>query len=152
MPPRFRRTASLLAALSLAIVPSAACASGAPADDGALTVFIPQLAGADLAQSQVTKHIQEKFGISLRFETSTYDAAAAKEKRQISLASGDLPDVYMLIPWVDQFSQPELLRLGRQGIAVPLNDLIPQHAPNVQKAFDETPELRDLATAPDGAI
>ncbi|WP_433558500.1 extracellular solute-binding protein [Pseudonocardia xinjiangensis] len=152
MSPRFRRTASVLAALSLAIVPSAACASGGPADDGALTIFIPQLAGADLAQSQVTKHIQEKFGISLRIEASTYDAAAAKEKRQISLASGDLPDVYMLIPWVDQFSQPELLQLGRQGIAVPLNDLIAQHAPNVQRAFEETPELRDLATAPDGTI
>jgi putative aldouronate transport system substrate-binding protein len=152
MSPRFRRTASVLAALSLAIVPSAACASGAPTDDGALTIFIPQLAGADLAQSQVTKHIQEKFGIPLRIEASTYDAAAAKEKRQISLASGDLPDVYMLIPWVDQFSQPELLQLGRQGIAVPLNDLIAQHAPNVQRAFEETPELRDLATAPDGTI
>jgi putative aldouronate transport system substrate-binding protein len=152
MPPRFRRTASVLAALSLAILPSAACASAAPADDGVLTVFMPQLAGADLAQSQVTKHIQEELGISLRFETSTYDAAAAKEKRQISLASGDLPDAYMLIAWVDQFSQAELLRLGRQGIAVPLNDLIAQHAPNVQKAFDETPELRDLATAPDGVI
>ncbi len=149
---RLRRPASLLAALTIAVVPSVACSSGGQVDDGVLTVFIPQLAGADLSQSKTTKLLQEKFGVTMRFDTSTYDATAAKEKRQISLASGDLPDVYMLIPWVDQFSQVELLRLGRQGIAVPLNDLIEQHAPNIVKAFEETPELRRLATAPDGNI
>ena len=149
---RFRRPASLLAALTIAVVPSVACSSGGQVDDGTLTVFIPQLAGVDMSQSTTTKLLQEKFGVTMRFETSTYDATAAKEKRQISLASGDLPDVYMLVPWVDQFNQVELLRLGRQGIAVPLNDLIEQHAPNIKKAFEETPELRRLATAPDGKI
>ena len=34
-------------------------------------------------------------------QTTTYDGGPAKEKRQISLASGDYPDLYMLIPWVD---------------------------------------------------
>ena len=35
-----------------------------------------------------------------------YDGGPAKEKRQIALASGDYPDLFLLVPWVDQFTRP----------------------------------------------
>jgi len=58
----------------------------------------------------------------------------------------------MLIPWVDQFTQADLLKYSKQGIFVPLNDLIKQYAPNIQKALDTIPDYKGMATAPDGKI
>ncbi|MFI7135507.1 hypothetical protein ACIBQ1_58335 [Nonomuraea sp. NPDC050153] len=146
-----------LAVLTATGLLSLAACSGAQEDkqqqaSNAITIFAPQGPEYDLANSTFTRHLQQKFGIKLQFETTTYDAAAAKEKRQISLASGDFPDVYMLIAWVDVFSQSELLRLAKQGVPVPLNDLIDKYAPNIKKAFEQSPEYKKMATAPDGKI
>ncbi|MBF0680872.1 MAG: extracellular solute-binding protein [Devosia sp.] len=117
-----------------------------------LGVFAPQTATMDLNTAWFTTQVEEKFGVGLNFETTGYDSSAASEKRQISLASGDYPEVFMLINWVDQFSQAELIRYSQQGLIVPLNDLIEQHAPNILAAFEKEPEFRKLATAPDGNI
>jgi putative aldouronate transport system substrate-binding protein len=91
-------------------------------------------------------------GIDIEWHVTTYDTALADQERQSSLAGGDLPDVYMLISWVTQFSQAELEEYGGKGAFVPLNDLIDAYAPNVKKAFADTPAWRKLATAPDGKI
>ncbi|MEO7912172.1 MAG: ABC transporter substrate-binding protein, partial [Roseiflexaceae bacterium] len=74
------------------------------------------------------------------------------EKRQISLASGDYPDLYLLIPWVDQFSQTELIKYGQDGVVLPLNELVDQYAPNIKAALDKYPYFKVMATAPDGKI
>lgn len=148
-----RRVATL--AVLMTMLPLAACSSGANAgksDSGTLTIFAPQDAGVDYKTNTFTKLISEKFKVNLQFETTTYDAGPAAEKRQISLASGDYPDVYLLVSWVDQFSQAELLKFARQGVVVPLNDLIAKYAPNIQKAFNDTPAFKAMATAPDGKI
>jgi putative aldouronate transport system substrate-binding protein len=118
----------------------------------AIGVFAPQTATMDLNTAWFTTHVEEKFGVDLTFETTGYDATAASEKRQISLASGDYPEVFMLINWVDQFSQAELIKYSQQGLIVPLNDLIDKYAPNIKAAFEKEPEYRKLATAPDGNI
>ncbi|NGP46514.1 extracellular solute-binding protein [Bacillaceae bacterium SIJ1] len=117
-----------------------------------LSVFAPQGAETDLETNLISKKMEEEFNIDFTWQTTTYDAGAASEKRQISLASGDYPDAYMLIPWVDQFSQDELLKYGQQGVLVPLNDLIEEHAPNLQKAFEQEPDFKAMATSPDGNI
>src|SRR3712207_2985494 len=31
---------------------------------------------------------------------------------------GDYPDLYLLIPWVDQFSQTDLLKFSQQGVVI----------------------------------
>ncbi|MFF4623605.1 type 2 periplasmic-binding domain-containing protein [Nonomuraea jabiensis] len=154
-----RKRAALLAALSLAGLTTTACSSdGEPAASAApggvtqLTVFAPQSANQDLQTAYFTKLVSDKFKIKFTFQTTTYDGGPAKEKRQISLASGDYPDLYLLIPWVDQFERPELLKLSKQGVILPLNDLIAKYAPNVQKALETNPAYKTLATAPDGKI
>ncbi|GAB4436523.1 MAG: ABC transporter substrate-binding protein [Chloroflexi bacterium OHK40] len=134
--------------------PAATTAPEAPAASGPVTIrlFTPQAPEIDLPTNSFTLEAQERFGIQFEFQTTTYDGTSARETRQISLASGDYPDAYMLIPWVDQFSQTELIRYGQQGVLLPLNDLIAQHAPNIQAALDEYPYFRAMATAPDGKI
>ncbi|NEE01696.1 extracellular solute-binding protein [Phytoactinopolyspora halotolerans] len=152
MIPTIRRPIVALAALLVGVLPAACSGDGAGSDDGTITIFAPEGANGDLEDAWFTQHVEETLDVELSFETTTYDGNAAREKRQISLASGDLPDVYMLVPWVDQFSKTELQRLGQQGVIVPLNDLIAEHAPNITAEFERTPELEQLATAPDGSI
>jgi putative aldouronate transport system substrate-binding protein len=120
--------------------------------DVKLNVFAPQAADQNLATNDFTQLVKQKFNITIKWQTTTYDAGPSKEKRQISLASGDYPELYLLIPWVDQFTTADLLKLGNQGVLVPLNELIDQYAPNIKKALDSTPEWKAMATAPDGKI
>jgi putative aldouronate transport system substrate-binding protein len=128
---------------------TAAAASG-PAVK--ITVFSPQFPDQDLAKNAFTKFVSDKFNIQFAWQTTTLDGGPAKEKRQISLASGDYPDLYLLIPWVDQFTQADLLKYSKQGVVVPLNDLIKQYGPNIQAALDKNPDYKAMATAPDGKI
>ncbi|RVX42726.1 putative aldouronate transport system substrate-binding protein [Nonomuraea polychroma] len=155
-----RKQTAVLAALALACLTTAACstsdeqpaASAAPGGVTELTVFAPQGANQNLQTATFTKVLGDKFKINFKFETTTYDAGPAAEKRQISLASGDYPDLYLLISWVDQFNRAELLKLSKQGVILPLNDLIAKYAPNIQKALEANPAYKTLATAPDGKI
>jgi putative aldouronate transport system substrate-binding protein len=117
-----------------------------------ISTFIPQFPDMDLETNSFTKLAEEKFNIDFEFQTTTLDAGAAAEKRKIALASGDYPELFMLIPWVDQFSQTELIKYGEQGVLLPLNDLIKEHAPNIQSVLDNHSYYAAMATAPDGNI
>jgi len=149
-------TLSMLAGCVGAGQPAGAPAGEAqPAADGGavkIKIFSPQGPEQDLATNSFSLEAQKMFNIEFEWQTTTMDGNSAKEQRQISLASGDYPDLYMLIPWVDQFSQLDLLKYGQQGVVIPLNDLIKAHAPNVQAALDNYPWFKALATAPDGNI
>jgi putative aldouronate transport system substrate-binding protein len=137
------------------VAPQPAEATAAPASPAApvkITVFAPQGEDVDLATNSLTKELEQKFNIQFEWQTTTYDGVSAKEKRQISLASGDFPDLYLLIPWVDQFSQTDLLKFSQQGVVLPLNDLIDQYAPNIKAALEKYPYFKAMATAPDGNI
>ncbi|MFF0269935.1 ABC transporter substrate-binding protein [Kribbella sp. NPDC004536] len=160
-----RRRRAAIVGTSLLALALAACSGGSSNDSSnkplptisgnpavTLSVFSPQSADWNLATNDFTKLIQQKFNITIKWQTTTFDGGPAKEKRQISLASGDYPDLYLLIPWVDQFTQVDLLKLSQQGVVVPLNQLIDQYAPNIKKAMDSTPEWKAMATAPDGKI
>ncbi|MFD3406544.1 ABC transporter substrate-binding protein [Kribbella sp. NPDC058693] len=161
-----RRRRAAVAGISLLALALAACSGGGGSDDTqgkplptitgnpalTLDVFAPQSADWNLATNDFTKVVKDKFNLTIKWQNTTFDGGPAKEKRQISLASGDYPDLYLLIPWVDQFTQTDLLKLSNQGVVVPLNQLIDQYAPNVKKALDSTPEWKAMATAPDGKI
>ena len=49
---------------------------------------------------------------------------AAKEKQQLSLASGDYPDAYLSVTWLDGISKVDAQKYGKEGVFLPLNDLI----------------------------
>lgn len=115
-----------------------------------IKIFAQAGADTDLSQNSFSKSVEEKFNIKFQWQTVPNDGA--KEKRQISLASGDYPDLYMLIPWVDKFSQTDILRYAQQGVVIPLNDLINQYAPNIKAALDKYPYFKAMNTAPDGKI
>jgi len=117
-----------------------------------ISVMSPADSDTNLDTNAITKLLSDKFKIKFQFQPTTMDAAPAKEKRQIALASGDYPDLFLLIPYVDAFTKADLQKLGQQGVAVPLEGLIKQYAPNIQKALDANPVLKGMSTAPDGHI
>ncbi|WP_256758744.1 extracellular solute-binding protein [Cohnella sp. WQ 127256] len=115
-----------------------------------ISVFAVQENGIELKTNGFTKLVQDKFNIKFDFQTVPSDGA--KEKRQISLASGDYPDAYILTAYVDQFSQADVLKYGEQGVFVPLNDLIDQYAPNIKAVIEKDPTFKAFNTSPDGSI
>ncbi|OCT12907.1 ABC transporter substrate-binding protein [Paenibacillus pectinilyticus] len=104
----------------------------------------------DLANSWFSKQLEQKFNIKFNWTTVPFDGAP--EKRQISLASGDYPDLFLLVPYIDHFTQSDLLKYGQQGVVLPLNDLIDKYGPNIKKTLDAYPDYKAMNTAPDGKI
>ncbi|WP_308530601.1 extracellular solute-binding protein [uncultured Paenibacillus sp.] len=115
-----------------------------------VSVFAVQESGIDIPTNKFTKFLEEKFDIKFNWQINPSDGA--KEKRQISLASGDYPEAYLLTAYIDEFSQADVLKYGQQGVLIPLNDLIDKYGPNIKKAMEESPEMKALYTAPDGNI
>jgi putative aldouronate transport system substrate-binding protein len=64
----------------------------------------------NLATSWFSQQLEQKFNIKFNWTTVPFDGAP--EKRQISLASGDYPDMFLLVPYIDHFTQSDLLRYG----------------------------------------
>jgi putative aldouronate transport system substrate-binding protein len=116
----------------------------------AISVFAQQESTMDLQTNEFTKLLEKKFNVKFDWDIVPYEGA--KEKRQISLASGNYADAYILTSYIDQFTQTDVLRYGKQGVFYPLNDLIDKYAPHIKAAFEKNAELRALNTAPDGNI
>lgn len=70
------------------------------------------------------------------------------EKKTVILTRSTLPDAFYQVDW----SNGELLRYGQQGLFIPLEDLIKEHAPNLQKLLDENEDIRKGLTSADGHI
>ncbi len=154
-PSRFRSRARTLAVglAAVTLFATTACSGGDdPGDADNLSIFAAQGPDVDLGTNSFSKEMEELTGYTFDWQTTTYDGTTAAEARRIQLAGGDYPEVFLMIPWVDQFSQQDLLRYGQQGVLQPLNDLIDQHAPNIKQAFADSPDFEALATAPDGKI
>ncbi len=70
------------------------------------------------------------------------------QKRNLLLASNDLPDAFIN----SKFTDEELVRYGTNGTLIPLEGLIEKYAPNLQAVFEKRPELEAAVTASDGHI
>ncbi|PRY11078.1 extracellular solute-binding protein [Kineococcus rhizosphaerae] len=149
-----RRPRALALALAALTLFATSCSSGEDAGEDAqkLTIFAAQGPDTDLASNSFSKEMEKLTGTTFDWQTTTWDGTTAAEARRIQLAGGDYPEVFLMVPWVDQFSQQDLLRYGQQGVLQPLNDLIEKNAPNIKATFAENPDYAKLATAPDGKI
>ncbi|MEK3834107.1 MULTISPECIES: hypothetical protein [unclassified Paenibacillus] len=93
-----------------------------------------------------TTYAEEKFNIDIKW--STVPNTDVTTKQPLLLASGDYPSIF----WAGQFTNEDLLKYGKQGVFVPLNDLLKEYAPNVWKEIENTPALKQGVYAPDGNI
>ncbi|GAA3334511.1 hypothetical protein GCM10020331_102750 [Ectobacillus funiculus] len=70
------------------------------------------------------------------------------KKRNLAVASGDLPDAIIDAAYSDY----DLLKLAKDGAIVPVEDLIEKYMPNLQKVLQDAPEYKAMMTATDGHI
>lgn len=110
-----------------------------------MTFFAPQ-GKAPLEENLYTKLVEQKFNVKINWSLSPGDAL--KDRRQLLLASGDYPEVFL----EGKFTYSDLQTYGKQGVFVPLNDLIDKYAPNFKKFIEKKPYVKAAITAPDGNI
>lgn len=103
------------------------------------------LAPKDPNQKLILKRLEKETGVKIEWTNYQSDFA---EKRNLDISSGDLPDAIHN----DGTSDVELMSWAKQGVIVPVEDLIKKYMPNLQKVLDEKPEYKSMITAPDGHI
>lgn len=71
-----------------------------------------------------------------------------QEKKNLILASGDLPDAF----FNTGLSDSEVATYGTNGTLLALETLIDSHAPNLKKILDARPDIKAAITSSDGHI
>ena len=77
--------------------------------------------------------------------TAVETVSSSAQAFSTMLADATLPDII-------GYEGKDLKKAGMDGALIPLEDLIKEYAPNIQKLLDESPEFRAEATAADGHI
>ena len=94
----------------------------------------------------VWQEIEARTGVSVQWEAMS-DVETVMNLR---IAAGqDLPDL-MIIPPV--WSNAGVYRLASQGMLTRIDEMLPLHAPDIYRLFNDYPILRALHTAPNGHI
>lgn len=91
---------------------------------------------------------QEETNININWDLQQ-GGSSWDEKRSLLFAGGDLPHAFYGHGILDD--KVDIVKYGSQGMLIPLNDLIKEYAPNIQKTL-ENDQYRKELTAPDGNI
>lgn len=102
--------------------------------------------GTNELPDNITFQTVEKM-TNVKWEVQSVLGADLPEKKGLIFASGEYPEIF----YKAGLSGPELEKYGKQGILIPLNDLIDQYAPNLKKLIDER-GIEDFLTSSDGNI
>jgi putative aldouronate transport system substrate-binding protein len=104
----------------------------------------------DLDNNEFTKWYEDYTNVHIDWKNLTYGASGGDNNAKLNtmLASGDYPDLIL----TNSFSKLAMYQAGLDGVIIPLNDLIEQHAPNLTAIFAERPDIKAQWTAPDGNI
>lgn len=103
-------------------------------------------ANADWNNIRLWQEYEKMTNIQVQWDTVHKDNLA--EKRNLLLAGGDYPEMF----YASAFPRTDLLKYGKQGAFIPLNDLIDQYAPNFKALMEKYPVIEKGITMPDGNI
>jgi putative aldouronate transport system substrate-binding protein len=124
--------------------------TGLPIVDQKLNLrIVAQKAGSltpNFDQMELFKRLEPQTNIHV--EWTNIAGADYQDKKNLILASGDLPDAF----WNTGFNDQDIATYGSNGTLIPLEGLIDQYAPNLKKVFERRPEIKQAVTAPDGHI
>lgn len=94
----------------------------------------------------IIQEITKRTGVNFEFVAAPNTEDQFREKFNVTVASGDIPDI-MVSTYRD-----DMMKVAEQGTFVALDDYIDQYAPNLKKILDENPDyIRDIR-ASDGNI
>jgi putative aldouronate transport system substrate-binding protein len=110
------------------------------------SVVTMQNAGvSSFEDNRYTDWLEEKTNVHIDWQLVPEEEAEGR--LNLMLASGDIPEMIFSI-----VSPSQQALYGSQGLFLPLNDLIEEHAPNLKNSFEIYPGMREVLTAPDGNI
>lgn len=124
--------------------------TGLPLVDEMITldvVTVARVHHGDFSEMEFLLEMEEKTNVHLEIEA--VPQASYPEKKNLKLASGDLPDVFAGLFVV---TPSDIVQYGSQGVFIPLEDLIEEWAPNMSRLKKEHPDLFMTSTAPDNHI
>ncbi|OPH49042.1 hypothetical protein BC351_37650 [Paenibacillus ferrarius] len=98
----------------------------------------------NFATNEFTKWLEEKTNIHIEWDV----ASDPQQKLNISLASGDYPDVYLGF----NITPVQLSLYGKDGVFIPLNKLIDKYGVETKKMFASLPYTKELSSNFDGNI
>ncbi|AJY74054.1 extracellular solute-binding protein [Paenibacillus beijingensis] len=104
------------------------------------------LAPSDFNELEIAKKIEQATNVHI--EWNTIVDTDYQEKKNLLIAGGDLPEIFFGAGFTDS----ELMKYGKDGTIIPLNDLIEKHMPNLKALFEKRPDIKAIVTAPDGNI
>lgn len=100
----------------------------------------------DYNEMTIFKNLEKATNVHIEWNNIPGDGY--QEKKNLMLASGDLPDAF----YSSGFTDHDLIKYGADGTLIPLENLIDKYAPNLKALFEQRPELKKIITAPDGHI
>lgn len=92
------------------------------------------------------KHYAGMTNMNVRFQLVPFESLG--EARRLALATGNYPDAF----YAARMTVSELMKYGKDGVLIKLNDLIDKSAPNLKRLLERNPDLRRALTMPDGGI
>lgn len=126
-----------------------------PFGDGSttFTVVVPQDATVvgDWNANKTSTELERRTGVKINYQAVPVvaaDGSSDMTKVNAMLASGQLPDAFLGIP----FTASQLALYGGQGIFRALDDTIASHAPIATQMLREYPDLRTLTASSDGKL
>lgn len=146
---------SAIAILLITVLAATAFAGGAQetdAADGPVTMEVWAVQAAELPvdvdSSLVWNEIESQTGVDLEWDLISTEIK--DEQFGLIMASGDLPDI--IAYYEGQGGYSSINRFGEEGAFLPLQDLIAEYAPNLERLILENEEVREAVTAQDGNI
>lgn len=97
-------------------------------------------------QMDFFKEMEELTNISFQFDTPPSEGYA--ERKNLAFASGEYPDVF----FAGSLTESDETNYGKQGILIPLEELIEEYAPHISALFNKYPDIKKSVTAADGHI
>ncbi len=103
-------------------------------------------ASGDIGKMEFLKQIDRTTNVKIEGDFVPF--VQWNEKKNLVLASGDLPDLFI----GQGITDSDIVTYSSQGFFVPLDSLVKAWAPNVQRLFQKRPEYEGASRAPDGKL
>lgn len=107
----------------------------------------PSISTQDPNERVIFQRLEKETNVHI--DWTCYPDEQFPDKKNLALSKKDtLPDVVFNAG----MNNNDLLRYSKQGVIVPVEDLIDKYMPNFKKVLEEKPEYKKMITAPDGHI
>lgn len=100
----------------------------------------------EFSDVEIWKVYEKMTGIHVEWEA--IPSASLNERKNIVLASGNLPDAFFKVI----FTTDELTRYGGQGMLLPINKYMDKYTPEFKKVLTDYPDVKDAITMMDKNI